>query len=82
VTKHLREICNKNKIPFQLRVASKGSNDSKVMQRSAAGIPVAALSLPVRYIHSNVEVANKTDVDAAVALVTRFAAESGAEKYR
>lgn len=81
VVKHLREICAKNDIPCQLRVASKGSNDAKVMQRSADGVPVCALSLPVRYIHSNVEVASKKDVDAAVALAGAFALQCAQRDY-
>lgn len=75
VVKHLKELCVSHNIPYQLRVSSRGSNDSKVMQRSAAGIPVGALSIPVRYIHSNVEVASKTDIDAAAALALRFAVD-------
>lgn len=81
MAKHLQEICKTNKIPFQLRVSARGSNDSKVMQRSAAGIPVGALSLPVRYIHSNVETAAKQDVDAAVSLAAHFAIECAAKNY-
>lgn len=73
--KYLQKICKRENIAFQLRVAARGGNDAKVMQRSAEGIPVCALSLPVRYIHSNVECANKKDFDSAVALVSKFAVE-------
>jgi len=75
VVKRLKEICKKEEIPYQLRVSARGSNDSKVMQRSAGGVAVCALSLPVRYIHSNVETASKNDVDAAVSLAGAFIAD-------
>ncbi len=79
VVRHLRQICKEEKIPYQLRVSAKGSNDAKVMQRSTSGVPVCPISLPVRYIHSNVEVAAKQDVDAACALVLNFAMQCARE---
>lgn len=68
----LIKICKDKEIPFQLRVAPRGSNDAKVMQRSAGPVKVIALSVPVRYIHSNVETASKTDIDAAYNLLLNF----------
>ncbi len=65
-------ICKENGIPFQLRVAARGSNDAKVMQRTAGPVKVMSLSVPVRYIHSNVETASKTDIDAAFNLLLKF----------
>ena len=81
LNKHLKEICKKHNIPFQMRISSRGGNDASVIQRSGAGIPVSALSVPVRYIHSNVEVANKRDIDAAVELVKHFAMEAAKRQY-
>jgi len=81
VVDHLVEICQKRKIPYQLRVASRGSNDGMIIQRHAGAVPECTLSVPVRYIHSNVEVANKNDVDAAVALVENFALECCPSRY-
>jgi putative aminopeptidase FrvX len=75
----LKEISGKK--PCQLRVASCVANDAKVMQQSAGGIPACPLYLPVRYIHSNCEVAHKNDIDAAAALVKYFAAECESKKY-
>lgn len=66
------KICKENDIPFQLRVAARGSNDTKVMQRTAGPVKAVSLSVPVRYIHSNVETASKTDIDAAFNLLFKF----------
>ena len=81
VNKHLKEICQKHNIPWQYRISSRGGNEANAMQRSGAGIPVSALSVPVRYIHSNVEVANKRDIDAAIELVKHFAMEAAKRQY-
>ncbi len=69
------EICKNKEIPFQLRVAARGSNDAKVIQRSAGPVKAIALSVPVRYIHSNVETASKNDIDAAYNLLLNFLTE-------
>jgi len=45
------------------------------MQRIRAGVPVATLSIPTRYLHTTVELANKTDVEATVKLLTAFIEE-------
>ncbi|MDR0953337.1 MAG: M42 family metallopeptidase [Elusimicrobiota bacterium] len=81
LAKHLREIAAKNKIPHQLRVSPKGGNDASAMQKSNGGVPACALSVPVRYIHSNVEVANKKDIDAAQKLVALFIEQCASKKY-
>lgn len=72
LSKHLIKICEDNNIAYQLRVAARGSNDAKVMQRAGGAARAAALSVPVRYIHSNVETASKKDIDAAYNLVLNF----------
>lgn len=72
LSKHLIKICKEKNIAYQLRVAARGSNDAKVMQRAGGAARAAALSVPVRYIHSNVETASKKDIDAAYNLVLNF----------
>lgn len=72
LSKHLIKICKEKNIAYQLRVAVRGSNDAKVMQRAGGAARAAALSVPVRYIHSNVETASKKDIDAAYNLVLNF----------
>lgn len=81
VVKHLKEICAEGNIAYQLRVSAGGGNDAVVIKRNGAGVPVGIISLPTRYMHTNVEVASKRDIDAATALVKRFALEAGDRKY-
>ena len=45
------------------------------MQRVRAGVPVATISVPTRYIHTSVELVNKKDLKAAVDLLTAFVEE-------
>lgn len=73
--KSLIKICKDKGIAYQLRVAARGSNDAKAMQRESGPVKAAALSVPVRYIHSNVETASKHDIDAAYNLVLNFLSE-------
>jgi endoglucanase len=45
------------------------------MQRVRAGMPVATISVPTRYIHTSVELVNKKDLKAAVDLLAAFIEE-------
>lgn len=73
LTKLLRKLGTENNIPYQLRVASRGSNDAKAIQRCGGPAAACPISIPVRYIHSNVEVACKDDIEAAWHLVLELA---------
>ena len=69
----LREICGKNHIAHQMRVASRGGNDAGAVHLSKTGVRTCALSLPTRNIHSNVEVVSKTDLESMLALALHVA---------
>ncbi len=49
------------------------STDADVIQISRAGIPTGLVSIPLRYMHSPVELVDLGDVEAAVELLTAFA---------
>lgn len=59
----LKQICDKNNILRQVRVAPRGGNDAGVVHLSKTGVPTCALSIPTRNIHSNVEVISKRDTE-------------------
>lgn len=65
----LLSLCRENKIRHQVRIAPRGGNDAGVLQRSREGQRACALSVPVRNIHSNVEVADKQDIAAMIDLL-------------
>jgi len=64
----LREICEKNNIAHQMRVASRGGNDAGAVHLSKTGVRTCALSLPTRNIHSNVEIVSKSDLQSMFSL--------------
>ena len=45
------------------------------MQRIRAGVPVATISVPTRYIHTSIELVDKRDLKAAVDLLSAFIEE-------
>lgn len=64
-------------IPYAIEVASGPSGTSAwALQISGGGIPSMLISIPLKYMHSNVEVLDTRDVDAVSALLVA-AAEGG-----
>ncbi|GAC1407062.1 MAG: M42 family metallopeptidase [Chloroflexota bacterium] len=59
--------------PYQMDIYAGGSpTDGNVMQMSRSGIAVGVMSVPTRYLHTASEVLSTDDVDATVAILTRF----------
>jgi putative aminopeptidase FrvX len=63
------ETAEKERIPYQLSVVTKGGTDAGRFHISRAGCPSIVISVPTRHIHSHSAVADLTDVDNAVKLV-------------
>lgn len=68
----MRDIAEENGIKYQMEILPRGGTDAGAIERSRTGCPVITLSLPTRYVHSNVETANKKDLEATVELLTKF----------
>ncbi|MDD1674549.1 MAG: M20/M25/M40 family metallo-hydrolase, partial [Methanomicrobiales archaeon] len=66
----LRTTAMKNRIPVQLNVGKGGTTDATAIHLERGGIPSTVLEIPVRYIHSPVEVMDLEDFEDAVRLVT------------
>ncbi len=49
------------------------STDADVLQISRSGIPTGLVSIPIRYMHSPVELVDLADVEATVELIAAFA---------
>lgn len=59
-----------HKIPFQREAASRTTGtDTDAFAYSGAGVPSALISLPLRYMHTTVEMAHKDDVGYLVRLI-------------
>ncbi len=58
------------RIPFQREAAPGGTGtDANAMQLTRAGVATALISIPNRYMHTQVEVVSLTDLDAAARLI-------------
>lgn len=60
----------KNKIPFQRSASSRSTGtDTDAFAYSNGGVPSALISLPLRYMHTTVEMAHKDDVENVIRLI-------------
>jgi putative aminopeptidase FrvX len=68
--KMIIEVAEKNKIPFQRSAASRSTGtDTDAFAYSNGGIPSALISLPLRYMHTTVEMAHKDDIKNVIELM-------------
>lgn len=70
----LRDLAEEHAIPWQTKEYLAGGNDSRAFQRSRAGVRVAALSAPVRYLHSPASVGSVEDFTNMLCLARLFLA--------
>lgn len=68
----LQKLAKENAILIQYREATSGGNDAMAIHQARAGCPVAAISVPCRYIHSPFALMSMADFDAARRLVISF----------
>ena len=74
VVQRLTEVAAAKGIPIQHESSSRFSGtDTDVIFTTREGIPSALVSLPLRYMHSVVEMADLGDIERVVALLTAFA---------
>jgi putative aminopeptidase FrvX len=74
VQNNLRELIIKtaedNKIPFQRHASSRYTGtDTDAFAYSNGGVPSALISLPLRYMHTTVEMVSKDDVENVINLI-------------
>lgn len=66
----ITEIAEEERIPFQYDSASRATGtDADAFAYSNLGVPTALISLPLRYMHTTVEMAHKEDVDRLIELL-------------
>jgi endoglucanase len=74
VVKRLLDCAKKEGIPIQHESSSRYTGtDTDVIFDVREGIPSALVSLPLRYMHSVVEMADLADVEKVITLLTAFA---------
>lgn len=68
--KHIIDVASKNKIEIQRQVASRSTGtDTDAFAYSNAGVASALISLPLRYMHTTVEMVDKKDVESVIELI-------------
>jgi len=73
VVARLIDTAKKKKIPLQHEAASRYSGtDTGVIFMTKEGIPSALVSLPLRYMHSAVEMVDEKDIAQTIELLTAF----------
>lgn len=74
MTRKLIEIAKNDDIDIQLEVCDGDTGtDAWEIQVSGAGVSTALISVPVRYMHANYEVADCEDMEKAARLIATFA---------
>ena len=64
------DTATKKKIPIQREAASRSTGtDTDAFAYSNGGVPSALISLPLRYMHTTVEMAHKSDVENVIKLI-------------
>jgi putative aminopeptidase FrvX len=60
--------------PFTVESLGRGTGtDADAVHAARAGIPCGLISVPIRYMHSSVELASIPDIEAAATLIAAFA---------
>jgi tetrahedral aminopeptidase len=66
----MKQTALKHKIPHQLEILPMGGTDTAGMQRMTAGGAISgAISIPTRHLHQVIEMADKSDISAAITLL-------------
>jgi putative aminopeptidase FrvX len=67
---HIIETAGKEKIAFQRAAASRATGtDTDAFAYSNSGVPSALISLPLRYMHTTVEMCHRDDVEGTIMLI-------------
>ena len=75
----LRRLAEDNGIPWQTKEYLAGGNDARTIQRTKAGVRVAAVSAAVRYLHAPASVGSFADFENMLKLTRLFLADQAAK---
>ena len=80
VAELLRDTAAAEGIPFAEEAQARGTyTDADAVHLSRAGVPCGLVSIPLRYMHSPVELVQLSDVEACAQLIAAFAQRLSAE---
>lgn len=72
VVEDLENLAARKGIPVQRDVLSRGGTDIGSVQLLGRGVQVGGLSIPIRYCHSAIEMADRRDVEATINLLVAY----------
>lgn len=72
VVEDLENLASRRGIPVQRDVLSAGGTDIGSVQLLGKGVRVGGLSIPIRYCHSAIEMADRRDVEATIGLLCAY----------
>ena len=72
---HMKALAEARNIEYQMEILPRGGTDAGGIQRVRAGVPVITLSIPTRYVHTSIELADKGDIEASIQLLVAFMEE-------
>jgi endoglucanase len=73
--KAFKELADRMEIPYKIEISGAHSGtDAYAMQVSAEGIPTMVIGIPLRYMHTPVEMVSIKDINRAGRLLAEFAA--------
>lgn len=69
----LRQIAEDKNIPMQWEVfAGKAGTDGDMVHFTNGGVPIALISIPLRYMHSSIEMGDYTDIESIIDWISEF----------
>ena len=73
INRRLAKVAEEFNIPVQYEVAGSSTyTDGDSILRTGEGVPMALVSIPLRYMHSSAETASYEDLENAAELIARF----------
>lgn len=70
MVRYMRKLAEEQNIKHQMEILTAGGTDTAAFQRQGEGGSIAgAVSIPTRYLHQVIEMANKHDIQASIDLV-------------
>ncbi len=74
----LEQVAQEKSIPIQYEIAgSRTHTDGDTILFTGRGVPMALVSIPLRYMHSSAEVGNYEDLENAIELIAEFLTRIG-----
>lgn len=69
----LRQVAEDKNIPIQWEVfAGKAGTDGDMVHFTNGGVPIALISIPLRYMHSSIEMGDYSDLESIIEWISEF----------